>query len=418
MSVLGGVPVAGILVAVVLAVLVIRLARAVRRDGVRSVAGRVLATLATALARPVWPGLLIAAATSAAVTAALEQLYLVALPHGPRWGVDVALQFVTLGVLVAVLCSLLVGLAGAGVAYTRGFAAGAVAGTLLLPAIVGGALAAHLPLRASYAQSPGAFPQVDNLGSGDLLLPFEVCLAVLVCALPWPVVGAALGARHGPEPTITGDVWQRLLDLATVQLPVHRSSWGAALRAELAVIEPPAERRSFALGAARAALSFSPSRQTVCFALGVAVVVAVGTFAASRWSLAHGAGGILGFWVFVPGLTLAGVALVTAWRTRSFGSAVQTTFLAGLAALVALLAVGIPEAVVWARPGGGYLTTGDAIPPSWQAAVLDLLRPEFLGAYVAVWTAMAAGGAALGLAASRPRILSSRGARPVASRAR
>ncbi|HYI58771.1 MAG TPA: hypothetical protein VEX66_11420 [Microlunatus sp.] len=402
MSVFAGVPVAGMLVAIALVVLVVRLAGALRREGARSVARRMLNVWPDALARPVWPALLAVAVGSAALTAALEQLYLLALPEGARWGADIALLFVTLGVLVGVLGTLLVGLAGACVAHFRGFAAGGVAGVLLLAAIVGGTLVAHLPLRAAYAQSPGAFASVSHLEPAQLLIPFEVCLTILVCALPWPVLGAALGARRRAVPATTRDAWQRLLDLATAQLPVHRCSWGAALRAELAAIEPPAERRSFALGGARAALWSSPPRETVWWVLSLAVVVAAGTFAASRWSLAHGAGGILGFWVVVPGLLLAIVALVTAWRTRSFGSALQTTFLAGLASLVALLAVGIPEAVVWARPGGGYLTTGDAIPPSWQAAVLDLLRPEFLGGYVAVWTAMAAGGAAIGLAAKRP----------------
>ena len=49
-----------------------------------------------------------------------------------------------------------------------------------------------------------------------------------------------------------------------------------------------------------------------------------------------------------------------------------------LAALVASYGVGIAEAVVWAERRAGYLTTGDAVPPSAQAAALELLRPEFV----------------------------------------
>jgi hypothetical protein len=68
---------------------------------------------------------------------------------------------------------------------------------------------------------------------------------------------------------------------------------------------------------------------------------------------------------------------------------------------VAVLAVGIPEAVVWARQQAGYLTTGDAVRPTWQAAVGDVLRPEFLVGMIARWITSAAGGAALGAAFRR-----------------
>src|SRR5690606_39586724 len=45
-----------------------------------------------------------------------------------------------------------------------------------------------------------------------------------------------------------------------------------------------------------------------------------------------------------------------------------------------------PEAILWAQRRAGYLSTGDAIPPTWQAAVLDVLRPEFLIGMAAFWT--------------------------------
>ena len=113
-------------------------------------------------------------------------------------------------------------------------------------------------------------------------------------------------------------------------------------------------------------------------ATGAAGFAAVGTYAASRASLADGAGGILS----AHGSGVAVVAFVAtlaiALRHRSFRDGLQGGTLALLAAFVASYAVGISEAVVWAERRAGYLTTGDAIPPSAQAAVLDLLRPEFV----------------------------------------
>ncbi|SCG79268.1 hypothetical protein GA0070213_12536 [Micromonospora humi] len=93
---------------------------------------------------------------------------------------------------------------------------------------------------------------------------------------------------------------------------------------------------------------------------------------ASRWSLAHGRGRILGFWVFLPMPLILTVVLSMAWRNRSFGAGLRAGILAGLAALVAVLAVSLRETVVWANHHAGYLSTGDAIPQAWQAAVLDL----------------------------------------------
>ena len=126
--------------------------------------------------------------------------------------------------------------------------------------------------------------------------------------------------------------------------------------------------------------------------------MAGGSFAASRWSLTHGQGGVLGFWMAVPSVLLLAVALAAAWRNRSFGSGLRAGVLAGLAALVAALAVGIPEALVWAHQQAGYLSTGDAVPPTWQSAVGDVLRPEFLLGMIVFWTTGTAGGAALGTA--------------------
>ncbi|MEV5410857.1 hypothetical protein AB0K60_18700 [Thermopolyspora sp. NPDC052614] len=386
-------------------VLAVRLRDAVRRGGVGGLAARGRVVWRGGAGRPVWPALIGVAVGVAALTVVLERSYLVTVANGPRWGFDVALLTMVLGLLAVVGYAGLACLAATAVAQARGFGAGTVAGLLVVVAVAAGAASAHLPLRAVYLAEPGAFPAVGNLGGGDLLVPFDVFFAGLVWALPWPVLGAAFGARvrtTGRRHAVR-DMWQLLLDLATSDLPENRSAWGAALRAELAAIDVPAERRGFAMSGAWAALRCGWPRGVWVGVAGVAVLVAGGSFAASRWSLAHDRGGVLVFWMAVPSALLFAVALVTAWRTRSFGSGLRVGAVAGLAALVAVLAVGVPEAVVWAHRQAGYLSTGDAVPPSWQAAVGDVLRPEFLVAMIVFWAMSAAGGAALGLAFGRPR---------------
>jgi hypothetical protein len=391
--------------ALAVVVLAVRVRAAVRRGGAGTLATRSHAAWQGGTSRPVWPGLIAAAAGAGLLTVVLERSYLAAVANGPRWGFDVALLSLVLGLLAVVGWAALAGLGAAAVARARGFGAGTVAGLLVLVAVGAGAASAHLPLRAAYLAEPDRFPVVANLGDGSLLVPFDVFLPALIWALPWPVLGAAFGARtqNAGRRHAVRDVWQLLLDLATADLPEHRCAWGAALRAELASIGPPAERRGFALGAVWAALRSGRSHGAWVRAAGVAVVVAGGSFAASRWSLAHGQGGVLDFWVAVPTILLLAVALATAWRDRSFGSGLHTGALAGLAALVAVLAVGIPEALVWAHLRAGYLSTGDAVPPTWQSAVGDVLRPEFLLLMIVFWTTGTAGGAALGTALGRLR---------------
>jgi hypothetical protein len=316
-----------------------------------------------------------------------------------------ALLSLVFGLLAAVECAALVGLAAALMASARGFGAGTVTGLLVLVAVAAGAVSAQLPLRAAYLAEPDEFPVVANLADGDLLLPFQAFLAALIWALPWSVLGAALGAhtRKAGRQHPARDVWQLLLDVATADLPENRCAWGAALRAELAAIDQPTERRRFALGGVWAALRSGRAHGAWLPAAGAAVVVADSSFAASRWSLAHDRGGILSYWIAVPTVLLLAIALATAWRNRSFGSGLRTGALAGVAALVAVLAVGIPEALVWMHQQAGYLSTGDAVPPTWQSAVGDVLRPEFLVGMIVFWTMGTAGGAALGTALGRLR---------------
>lgn len=394
-------------------VFVARLRDAVRRGGARALAIGTRSSWRNGVRRPVWPLLIAAAAGASLLTVGLERLYLATVTSGPGRGFDVALFGLVLAVFGSIGCAALAGAAAAAVARARGFGAGTVAGLLGLFAIAGGTAAAHLPLRAAYIADPGSFPVVPNLGEGGLLIPFDGFLGLLISALPWPLLAAALAstALASTETASTEtagretvrDVWQLLLDLATADLPDSRSAWGTALRAELAAINPPAERRRFALGGVWTALRSGWPRGVWLQAAGVALAVAGGSFAASRWSLAHDQGGILAFWTAFPTLLIFAVTLGTAWRTRSFSSGLRTALAAGFAAMVAALAIGIPEAMLWASERAGYVTTGDATPPTWQAAVLDVLRPEFLVGLVAFWTMGALSGAALGKALARLR---------------
>jgi hypothetical protein len=194
-----------------------------------------------------------------------------------------------------------------------------------------------------------------------------------------------------------------LLQVATAGLRDGDRAWGAAMRAELANVDESGERRRFALGCTASALRLGPDGVTWLVAAGAAGLAAVGTYAASRASLADGAGGILS--AHGPGVALVVfvAALTCALRHNSFRDGLQGGTLALLAAFVASYGVGISESVVWAERRAGYLTTGDAIPPSAQAAVLDLLRPEFVLGNLAYGLLSLLLAAALGALVARKR---------------
>ncbi len=124
-------------------VLAVRLRDAVRRGGVGTFAARTRATWQDGTGHPVWPGLIAVAGGAAVLTVGLERSYLATVTNGSRWGLDMALLTMMLGLLAAILCAALASLAAAAVARARGFGAGTVAGLLALAAVAAGTASAH-----------------------------------------------------------------------------------------------------------------------------------------------------------------------------------------------------------------------------------------------------------------------------------
>ena len=349
-----------------------RLAAALRLGGRQQ---RVRTALLAGVARPMWQLLLALLVLTAGSTFLVLRVYLTAAARS--WGDS--FLWISLAVLAVVGVQLLVlGVAGVVAGSRRSFHGGMVAGVVTLVAFTAGYLAVYLPERHAYRADPGSYPSGWNLGPGDLLFPFDLLFANLLLALPWPVLGAALGARSVELSRRGPDGWDRLLQIATAGLRGGDRAWAAAMRAELANVDERGERRRFALGCTASALRLGLDPAMWLVAIGAAGLAAVGTYAASRASLADGAGGILSAHGSGVAVVVFVATLAIALRHRSFRDGLQGGTLALLAAFVASYAVGISEAVVWAERRAGYLTTGDAVPPSAQAAVLDLLRPEFV----------------------------------------
>jgi hypothetical protein len=100
-------------------VLAVRLRDAVRRGGAGTLAARFRAAWRNGTGRPVWAGLIAVAAGVAVLTVGLERSYLATVTNGPRWGFDVVLLTIVLGLLAAVVCAALAGLAAAAVGCPR-----------------------------------------------------------------------------------------------------------------------------------------------------------------------------------------------------------------------------------------------------------------------------------------------------------
>jgi MFS family permease len=374
-----------------------RFVAAVRLGGRRR---RARTALLAGVGRPVWQLVLAVLLLTAAGTFLTLRLYLTAAARG--WGDS--LLWASLASLAVVGVTLLVlGVAGVAAVSRRSFHSGVIAGTLTLAALTAGYLAVYLPERYAYRADPGSYPSGWNLGQGDLLIPFDLFFASLLFALPWPVLGAALGARSADLAPRGRDGWDRLLQVATAGLRGGNRAWGAAMRAELANIDERGERRRFALGCTASALRLGVDRTMWPVAAGAAGLAAVWTYIASRASLGDGAGGILLAHGSGVAVVVFAATLVIALRQRSFRAGVQGGILALLAAFVASYTVGVSEAIVWAERRAGYLTTGDAVPPSAEAAVLDLLRPEFVVGNVAYGLLSMLLAAAMGALVARRR---------------
>jgi hypothetical protein len=194
------------------------------------------------------------------------------------------------------------------------------------------------------------------------------------------------------------DTSERLLGVATAGLQGSRHEWGIAMRAELASIDAPRERRRFATGCTVAALRAGTGWGPWLVACGAGVVFAVGTYAASRASLAGDREGIIGYTLFVPAAALFALALVTALAMRSFRSGVVSGMLALVAGLGAMLGVAIVEAARWYDVAGVYLMDGDAPNDGLDrlGAVLDPVAPQFVALHVLIWVPWPVLGAAAG----------------------
>jgi hypothetical protein len=185
----------------------------------------------------------------------------------------------------------------------------------------------------------------------------EVASAVVVVGVPYVVAAAAL-VWHVVRVARGADAAARLLAVATAGRRGRRGEWGTAMRAELASIADAGERRRFALGCTRTALRTGWGRVPWLVAAGSFAVFAALTFAASRLMLAGDRTGILAG-VLGPGLVFLVVGLVAARAGSSFRAGLEAGAVSLLAALAGVLAVAVPEAVVWYRDAGVWFIDGD-----------------------------------------------------------
>jgi hypothetical protein len=221
-----------------------RIAAALQLGGRRQ---RVRTALRAGVARPVWQLLLALLLLTAGSTFVAVRVYLTAAARS--WG-D-AFLWVSSAVLAVTSVQLLVlGVAGVVAGSRRSFHGGMVAGALALVAVTAGYVAAYLSERFAYRADPGSYPSGWNLGQTDLLFQFDLLLAGLLLALPWPVLGAALGARSTELSRRGRDGWDRLLLIATAGLRDGDRAWATAMRAELAHVDERGERRAASLSAA------------------------------------------------------------------------------------------------------------------------------------------------------------------------
>lgn len=190
---------------------------------------------------------------------------------------------------------------------------------------------------------------------------------------------------------------ERLLDLATAELPSYRAEWGEAMRSELASIDDPDARRQFARSAARAAFG-NGLGMMIGFGVGAGLLVASVVLVASRLRLADGGPGLLEATVPVPAFILLLVTLLSAALARSFRFGLVTGVLALVTSFVALFAVLAAEGIVWMNRHGVFLLDGD--PPRGVVdtpdIVFNLFSTGMWAGHLVLWVPAVLIGTALG----------------------
>jgi hypothetical protein len=237
----------------------------------------------------------------------------------------------------------------------------------------------------------------DAVAGGDRFL--QLLPPTLILGGPLAFAGGIVAGRLA-RAARGRDASERIVGVATAGVPASRDEWAEAMRAELASIDDRSERRRFAIGCVVAAFRTGIGRESWLVGIAVGVAFALGTFAASRASLAGNRAGIIGFPILVFPLALGAVTLVTSYTTRSFRTGVVSGGLALVAGLVGFVAVAMAEAVRWRDVAGVYLMDGDApkggLALTRAEAAIDPIAPLFLLVFLLVWTPWPVLGAAAG----------------------
>jgi hypothetical protein len=219
------------------------------------------------------------------------------------------------------------------------------------------------------------------------IMAFVVTLAVIASgwAIMWIVRQEDLPVTEIVPPTLlTG-------------IPLGLAAAALAHRAELASSESRSGRAKFACQCVLAAIRSGLGTRTWLTAALVGVLVATGTFLASRQSLAGDRAGIGVHTMFGPAVLLLVVGVGYAVATRSFRAGLQTSVLSLVAAFAGYLTVGIAESWRWYHSAGVYLLDGETMNESSAlGAALDFVNPFFIFLHLAFWLPAAVLGATVG----------------------
>lgn len=239
----------------------------------------------------------------------------------------------------------------------------------------------------------------------------QVAIGALFFGWPWAlaaVIVVVFGFRHSSG--IDGA--DRLLGVATagavqVRTTVAATDWGAAMRAELAVIDVPRERWRFARGCAWASLRMGLRRTPVLVAVAIGVALGMLLLTSSRQA-AVSSSNVAPLWglliLVIPVLLVVGS--VGAFVSRSARRGIDVAVLALVASFVGIVAVAVPEGARWAETYGEFLLDGD--PTGARTASVgaaDALTSTFTWGLMQ-WIPWVVLGPALGARLSRQRRLS------------